>query len=434
MRAIAILATFLIISLAAHAAPVNVQQQPDGTYYTAVLNSGPSAAKYDIVFVGDGFTSSQQNQFNTAVTTALSALQAMVPYSQRMCGVNIWRVNVVSTDSGIDHPLQNIFKNTELDCRYGKGPPEADRCITSDSPAKCYEAADYAPDYDAVFVLVNDTQWGGCAGGLVFSSISPGFAGIITHELAHKIGGLADEYDCYVCDGSDSNLTYSGPEPSQVNLTKATTLATIKWNALILAGTPIPTTINNPPGVVGLWEGGGYYAKGIYRPQFTCHTRNTGSPFCAVCEQEMRNKLGSHCTECEIDPLGFACLFQDMLELVSVKALLCRWPLPFCPSCPVCSGCPFGDWFFDDLIYTIEGVGEDSVLNVIDDAGQVVATGRPVTGPQGQPALSVQFKARRDTQYFAELRSPAAAHKIQTLSSSILRNNLPQSLPRGVSR
>ncbi|NUO79368.1 hypothetical protein HUU05_04775, partial [candidate division KSB1 bacterium] len=228
--------TWLLLSLWATAASsaVNVQRNSDGSYYTAVLSNGSTSLKYDIVFIGDGFTTAQQADFNARVNDAVAALQAMPAYSQRMCGLNIWRVNVVSAQSGVDHPAGGVFRNTELDCRYGNpAVGEAERCIRSDSPAKCYEAADYAPDYDAVFVLVNDTQWGGCAGGLVFSSISPGFAGIITHELGHKIGALADEYDCYVCDGSDANRTYVGPEPASANLTKQTARASIKWNALI---------------------------------------------------------------------------------------------------------------------------------------------------------------------------------------------------------
>ena len=220
-------------SLVAHA-EVPVQVQPTGLTYTGILVNGSATSKFDIVFIGDGFQKSEQTAFNNKVNEAVAALQNRPGYSARMCGFNIWRVNVLSTDSGIDHPKNGISKNTALDCRYGNpAMSEAERCIVTDSPAKCFEAAANAPARDAVFVLVNDTQWGGCAGNVVCSSIAAGFDGLITHELAHDVGELADEYDCYVCDGSDNNRTYSGSDPSEVNITNNTDRATTKWHDLI---------------------------------------------------------------------------------------------------------------------------------------------------------------------------------------------------------
>ena len=213
---------------------VPVQVQPTGLTYTGILVNGSSTSKFDIVFIGDGFRKEDQTAFNNKVNEAVAALQSRPGYSERMCGFNIWRVNVLSTDSGIDHPKNGISKNTALDCRYGNPAMlEAERCIVTDSPAKCFEAAANAPARDAVFVLVNDTQWGGCAGDVVCSAIASGFDGLITHELAHKLAKLADEYDCYVCDGSDSNRTYSGGDPWEVNITNNTDRATTKWHDLI---------------------------------------------------------------------------------------------------------------------------------------------------------------------------------------------------------
>jgi IgA Peptidase M64 len=409
---------------------INVQQQSDGRYYTAVTENGTTAEKYDIVFVGDGFTASQQNTFNTSVNDAVAALEARAPYGDRMCGLNIWRVNVISAQSGIDHPMDGIYRNTELGCRYGNtAVGEAERCITSDTPAKCFEAAGYAPDYDAVFVLCNDTQWGGCAGSLVFSSISPGFAGIITHELGHKIGALADEYDCYVCDGSDSNRVYTGAEPTKVNLTKQTTFAAIKWNSLIDPATPLPTTVDSPPGVVGIWEGGGYYRFGIYRPEAHCHMLD-GSAFCAVCNDELFNRLSARCTACEIDPSSFACLYGDLLDRVRflyVKKPVWRWPIP-----PPCLSCPFIDVLDQgDVLLDITGLPDGFMLNIFDDQGNLIATNEGVVR-KGE--ARVFFQARGDLQYFAELSSGMEAvptGEELNLSITLMRNQVEQPLPGG---
>jgi hypothetical protein len=172
------LATLLAgLVASAAAAAVDVQQQPNGLYYTLVHGGGASDLRYDLVLVGDGFTADEQDEFDARVEDVVAALEARAPFSDRMCAFNVWRVNVVSEDSGVDHPADGVFVDTELDVRYGDPDDgEAERCITSDSPADVYEAAGFAPEHDAIFVLANDTQWGGCAGDLVFSSISAGFA------------------------------------------------------------------------------------------------------------------------------------------------------------------------------------------------------------------------------------------------------------------
>lgn len=253
----AAVASLVIAGPCVATAEVNIQLN-GGATYTTVHNGGSVERRYNIVIVGDGFTATQQDDFNARVQDVVAALQARAPYSERMCGLNVFRVNVVSAESGVDHPANNppVTRDTELGVRYGNpANGEAERCITSSDFAAIYEAAAFAPDADAIFVLANDSQWGGCAGAVVFSSISSGFTGIATHELGHKIGALGDEYECYMCDGTDSTAPYSGPEPGSVNLTKETTRNLVKWNDLIDPATPLPTTVDSPPGVVGLWEG-----------------------------------------------------------------------------------------------------------------------------------------------------------------------------------
>jgi hypothetical protein len=393
MKNKAILFVLLFFAPSLYLSAVNVQ----GTYTTVVCN-GSTAQKYDIVFIGDGFTAAEQNLFNQRVNDAVDALRNLAPYSDRMCALNIWRVNVLSSESGVDHPADGIFKNTELDCRYGNpSSGEAERCIRSDSPAKCYEAADFAPAYDAVFVLVNDTQWGGCAGSLVFSSISAGFAGIITHELGHKIGNLGDEYTCYVCDGSDDNRSYTGAEPSRVNLTKNTNRATTKWGALINAATPIPTTVNNPPGVVGLWEGGMYFARDIYRPQFNCHMRSTGAPFCTVCNDEMDRILSARCSYCELNPSSFFCIFRlpDRFEINWQRIWYIRFPFP-----PVCLTCPPDNLTLDYEVLFESVVNPGAEVRILDDRGEVIA--KAGVREKGQ-ALKVKFSGNRFSNYSIDL-------------------------------
>jgi hypothetical protein len=411
-RPILLCLVFMTFAPVVARAAVPVQVQPTGLTYTAILVNGSATSKFDIVFIGDGFRKEDQTAFNNKVNEAVAALQSRPGYSERMCGFNIWRVNVLSTDSGIDHPKNGISKNTALDCRYGNPAMlEAERCIVTDSPAKCFEAAANAPARDAVFVLVNDTQWGGCAGDVVCSSIAAGFDGLITHELAHDVGELADEYDCYVCDGSDSNRTYSGNDPAEVNITNNTDRATTKWRDLINATTAIPTTSDTPPGVVGLWEGGGYYRRAMFRPQNNCHMRQTADPFCAVCARKLDGDLTIRCLA--------------VLDVLKYRRFIWREPLripiPICLSCP---RPPEGD-LLDRVTLQLAGLPRDATVRIVDSQGNVVAQAQP----SGE-GFNVDFQSSRAERYFAEL-IPAQSMTPQevTLRTELFRNGEAQELP-----
>jgi hypothetical protein len=400
-------------------------QQNNGQNYTAVLSNGSTTQKYDIVFVGDGFTANDQTAFNNAVDAAVAAMRARPGYAETMCGFNVWRVNVVSSESGIDHPKDNISRNTELDCRYGNpANNEAERCIRSDSSPKCYEAAAYAPDFDAIFVLVNDMQWGGCAGDLVFSSISTGFDGIITHELGHKIGALADEYECYLCDGSDDGRTYSGDERPAANVTTNMDRTTTKWNDLINPTTAIPTTADNPSGVVGLFAGGDYYAQGIFRPQFTCHMRTTSSAFCAVCARKLQQVLRRKCTPCELDPQGFWCIYGDLLKNVHVRyrqPFRIRWPGPVCLTCP-----PFQrDNLEDEVTFKLTGLEEGFKVQVLDEEGRPISEAEPTNG-----RVEFSFAIARGRNFSIDLISGARASGQElNIAAEMTRNGSAVQLP-----
>jgi hypothetical protein len=275
---------------------LNVEVQPDGKRYSKILLSGGISQKYDLVFIGDGFTNAEQKLFNLKVNQAVSDIQRKNPFNQSMCSFNIWRVNLISAESGISDPNINRVRRTELGCRFGdrkKG--EIERCIYVPAKSKCFDAAAIAPEFDAVIVLVNDMDWGGCESDVVFCTIAPNFTQIVTHEMGHKIADLADEYTCRQCDGPEPPARYRGPEPAQVNLTIERTQASIKWTGLINASTLIPTLMDQPPGVVGLFEGGGYFSNGIYRPQKNCHMRKTPDEFCVVCRNEMLRRLRLYC-------------------------------------------------------------------------------------------------------------------------------------------
>ncbi len=141
--------------------------------------------------------------------------------------------------------------------------------------------------YDQIYILVNTEKYGGGAilNHYNVSVNSNQKAGkIFIHELGHGFAGLGDEY-------YDSSTSYNDfynleIEPWEPNITTLKNFDS-KWGHLILKNVPIPT----PDSVIyeknmGVFEGGGYSAKGIYRPKKDCLMKSfDGDVFCEACAE-----------------------------------------------------------------------------------------------------------------------------------------------------
>ena len=236
-----------------------------------VVDNGASSNRIDVLYLGDGYTSSQLSTLATHVTSGYTYLTSQEPWASYAGYLNIWRVDVISTQSGADDPINGVYVNTALDSSY-MWDGYTDRLLYSSS-TKVYDAATLVPATDTILVTVNHTKYGG--GGGSFSVYAGGNAtavDIALHELGHSFGGLADEY--HYSDGS----TYSGGELSQVNVTKYNKAYlqanNHKWYYWIgLRG-------------IDVFEGAQYYQYGKFRPHNNCEMKALTNAFCAVCEEE----------------------------------------------------------------------------------------------------------------------------------------------------
>ena len=61
--------------------------------------------------------------------------------------------------------------------------------------------------------------------------------------------------------------------------------------------TPIPTPVNDSNSeVVGVYEGAGYNAKGIFRPFIDCRMKtNKAKGFCPVCVRAINRMIDYYC-------------------------------------------------------------------------------------------------------------------------------------------
>ena len=66
-----------------------------------------------------------------------------------------------------------------------------------------------------------------------------------------------------------------------------------KWKHLISKDTPVPTpVVEKYKNTVGLFEGAGYSAKGIYRAETDCRMKSNGPRgYCTVCREAVRKMI-----------------------------------------------------------------------------------------------------------------------------------------------
>ncbi|XLD90830.1 M64 family metallopeptidase [Polymorphospora sp. A560] len=232
----------------------------------ALQNTGPSSTRFDMVIVGDGYTASQMGLLRQHAQTKWNEIAATEPWNKHRGSINVWLVNVISNQSGVDNdPTQGVRRDTALDMYFWCGGIARLLCL-NETKAKQYAAQ--APGVDAIVAIGNSTTYGG-AGYPSLSTVSGGNASsgrIAIHELGHSVGGLADEY-------FTAGTTYTGSEPRQPNVT--TNPSGTKWASYLGQATP-------DGGVIGAYQGGHQYAYGIYRPSQDSLMRSLAKPFNSV--------------------------------------------------------------------------------------------------------------------------------------------------------
>ena len=248
----------------------------------SVQNNGSSTEKVDLVFIAEGYTAAEQEKFIADAKRFTDALFNTPPFDTRRNDFNVWAVELVSEESGTDISGKGIFKNTALNSGYYTF--GVDRYLTTPDMKSIRDAVWDVP-CDAVFLLINAETYGG---GGMYNFYACGTADhpktpvVFTHEFGHSFAGLADEYfSSEVAYRDFYNLKY---EPWEPNITTLVNFDS-KWKDLLPAKTPIPTPLNDEyKEGIGVFEGGGYLAKGIYRPKDHCMMRDY-VPFCPACSR-----------------------------------------------------------------------------------------------------------------------------------------------------
>lgn len=249
--------------------------------YTTIIDSGPSANRVDIVFLGDGYTADNiaagiyDDHVHAYLDHMFSNSLNADPFYRYRNFFNVHTIEVVSAQSGADVPPEGIFRNTALDAKYF-GDGEIERLLTVSTSkanaARNAALADAPFTAEMQFVTVNDTKYGGSGGAYaVFAGGNYLAQEVALHEVAHSFSNLADEYGGRV-------EMYTGSEPREVNVTKNASGS--KWSHWIGYEQPVI-------GTIGVYEGGKYYDQGLYRPSVNSKMRNLNRPFDAVSREKI---------------------------------------------------------------------------------------------------------------------------------------------------
>ena len=297
------------------------------------LDNGPASQKVDLLIIGEGYTAEEMPKLKRDVEKLAGKLFATEPFRSRKGDFNVRVLELPSATSGVHRPRTRDDRRTVTGVQYNIF--ESERYVLTLDNRALRDTASSAP-YDFIEILVNEAQYGG--GGIfadqATTSVDSAFSEyVFVHEFGHHFAGLGDEY--YT---SDVAYETGGekPEPWEPNITANGEAP--KWKELVTPGTPLPTPWNKeayeahqreyqaerrriretdqPESVmdglfrrelawstaflskekyfnrVGAFEGAGYEAKGLYRPEVDCimFTRDEVG-FCDVCARAINRMI-----------------------------------------------------------------------------------------------------------------------------------------------
>ncbi len=258
----------------------------------------------DLAIVAEGYTHAQMGKFYNDCQRAVDALFAREPFKSLKNRFNVVAIAAESLEGGPSVPHLGRWRSTAVSTNYDTF--YSDRYLTTRDIHHLYDLLSCVP-FEHIIVLVNSDTYGG--GGIynqvmVTTSDHPTFAQVLVHEFGHSYGGLGDEY---FYDDAYESMYPADTEPWEPNLTTLVNFQS-KWADMLPKGTAIPTppdskvpnyrkitndkerkALNAATQRVGVFEGGGYQSKGVYRPAQECRMKiNEVEDFCPVCSRAIR--------------------------------------------------------------------------------------------------------------------------------------------------
>lgn len=257
-----------------------------GVEVVLLNKEGPLATSLDIVIVPAGYPAAQEEKLRGDLERFAKILLDTPPFDRHRGGISFRGVVELADAAGPAEPRKgrNVAAAEGLQSTFDT--LGSARYLNVLGHWHLRDLAGAAP-YDAIYVMVNTSRYGG-AGIFNFYAVFPSDNDydeyVFAHEFGHSFGGLGDEY--YSSAVAYSDFYPKGVEPWEPNITALLGgREGLKWRDQLSADTPMPTPEEDPwKEGVGVFEGAGYSAKGLYRPAYDCKMFSKRTiDFCPVC-------------------------------------------------------------------------------------------------------------------------------------------------------
>lgn len=258
-----------------------------------ILKSGDVNEKIDVAIVAEGYTAEEAELFYEDARKAVNAILSHEPFGTYKDCFNFVAIALPSQDSGVSVPYEGEWKDTAVKSHFSTF--YMDRYLTTLRLKNLHDKLAGVP-YEHIVILANTDTYGG--GGILNSytlttAHHPSFEPVVVHEFGHSFAGLGDEY---YYDDQYSEYYYPDCEPWEQNITTLFDFQP-KWDDMLPRTISIPTApVENvwkeikegktQESFIGVYEGGGYQSKGVYRPYPDCRMKTNAAPtFCPVCQR-----------------------------------------------------------------------------------------------------------------------------------------------------
>jgi hypothetical protein len=172
-----------------------------------LVNSGPSANRIDLVFMGDGYTASERQKFFDDMQRLIDDMFRGNTFGSYLPVFNVHAVFRASEESGIgknDIPKKTAYKLARQGVTL--------RAIFPGDLAAIRSSCRAAPGCDYPIVIANDPYYGGLGGEVAISTSSPTSGTVVLrHELGHNFGRVGEEYDGGGYFGANFTSSFDNP-------------------------------------------------------------------------------------------------------------------------------------------------------------------------------------------------------------------------------
>lgn len=261
--------------------------------YEYVHRGGDSKECIDVVILAEGYTAEEMELFKKDAEITAKEILAYAPFNSHSDKFNFILVESTSLNSNVSVPHEEMWRDTAVSSNFMTFYMK--RYLTSSNVYDMYDLVTNIP-CEHLIILANTDTYGG---GGIYNSYTlttahhKDFKPVVVHEFGHSFGGLGDEY-FYDNDDDNDNMHSIKHEPWEPNITTLVDFES-KWADMVGKDIEIPTAVTperTANYTIGVYEGGGYLSKGIYRPADVCRMRNnTADRFCAVCQRAIEQVI-----------------------------------------------------------------------------------------------------------------------------------------------